>query len=438
MFSAPLFEFVDSLRKGLIDLSSYVEDVCHRVETLDTEIHAFLPEPDRSARLKKEVAALKERFPRPATRPPLYGLLIGVKDIFRVDGFLTRAGSQLPQSLFDGPEATCVSALRSLGALVLGKTATTEFAYREPGPTRNPRKLDHTPGGSSSGSAAAVAAGLCPLALGTQTIGSVIRPAAYCGVVGFVPSRGRISTEGVIPFSKTVDVVGLFAQDVAGTRLVASLLCKNWRSKLSDAQFTKPPVLGIPEGAYLEQASREALDAFERQLEVLGGAGFSLRRVRVLDDVRKITARHEKMIAMEMARTHEVWFRQYKSLYRPQTAAIIRSGQKVKVGELAAARASCKQLRVHLEQLMAEQGLDLWISPAATGPAPEGLDSTGSPGMNLPWTHAGLPAVCFPAGRSSNGLPLGVQLVGRFLRDDYVLTVAERLAEEFKSRHGMD
>lgn len=428
---APLIETVDSLRKGLIDLSSYVEEACDRVDALDSEIRAFLPEPGLRARLTREAAALKERFPEPTTRPPLYGLLVGIKDIFRVDGFPTRAGSQLPASLFDGPEASCVSALRSLGALVLGKTVTTEFAYREPGPTRNPRKLAHTPGGSSSGSAAAVAAGLCPLALGTQTIGSVIRPAAYCGVVGFTPSRGRVSTDGVIPFSKTVDVVGLFTQDVPGMRLVVSLLCRNWRGHLSEKQPGKLPVLGIPEGAYLEQASREALDALERFLKVLEEAGCSLRRVRVLDNIAEIAARHEKMIAMEMAQTHDPWFKEYESLYRTQTAAMVRRGQKVQTDELAEARVSCEQLRAHLQKLMVGQGFDLWVSPAAPGPAPEGLESTGSAAMNLPWTHAGLPAISIPVGRSSNGLPLGVQLVGAFMEDEHLLMAAERLVEGF-------
>lgn len=429
LVSAPLIETVDALRKGLVDLSTYIEEACRRLDTLDSEIRAFLPEPERRDRLIREATVLKERFPVPASRPPLYGLLVGVKDIFRVDGFPTRAGSRLPASLFDGPEAGCVTALRSLGALVLGKTVTTEFAYREPGPTRNPRKLAHTPGGSSSGSAAAVAAGLCPLALGTQTIGSVIRPAAFCGVFGFTPSRGRVSTEGVIPFSKTVDVVGFFTRDVAGMRLVASLLCRDWRPDPSEGQAGKLSVLGVPEGAYLEQASREALDALERFLKTVEEAGYPLRRVSVFDNIAEIAARHEKTIAMEMAGTHDSWFKEYESLYRPQTAAMIRRGQKVQADELVEARASCEQLRAHLRKLMVEQGFNLWVSPAAPGPAPEGLESTGSAAMNLPWTHAGLPVISIPAGQSSNGLPLGVQLVGAFMEDEYLLSAAEKLVE---------
>jgi len=154
---------------------------------------------------------------------------VGIKDIFHVDGFVTRAGTRVPPERFAGPEAASVALLREAGALIAGKTVTTEFAYFEPGPTRNPHNPAHTPGGSSSGSAAAVAAGLCQLALGTQTIGSVIRPAAFCGVVGFKPSFGRIPTSGLVYFSRTIDHVGLFTQDLDGMELAASVLCRDWQ-----------------------------------------------------------------------------------------------------------------------------------------------------------------------------------------------------------------
>src|SRR5690606_3462350 len=153
-----------------------------------------------------------------------------------------------------GSEAESVRLLRAAGALVLGKTVTAEFAYSEPGPTRNPRNLAHTPGGSSSGSAAAVASGFCPLALGTQTIGSVIRPAAYCGIIGFKPGYGRISTSGVLPVSRSLDHVGIFTQDIAGVALAASILCQTWDASPTVSAKTLP-TLGVPTGAYLEQAT---------------------------------------------------------------------------------------------------------------------------------------------------------------------------------------
>src|SRR5688572_1972244 len=247
---APLAE---ALRTGQCDLQDYLNKLEAQFEAENERILAFLPEEGRFQRLQREVQELETRYPDPESRPPLYGVPIGVKDIFHVDGFPTQAGSKLPAELLAGREARSVRQLKGAGALILGKTVTTEFAYFGPGPTRNPCNVEHTPGGSSSGSAAAVASGLCPLALGTQTVGSIIRPAAFCGVIGFKPSRGRISTAGVIPLSPTLDHVGFFTQDVAGAELAASVLCEGWRHiSLSPRRGL---VLGIPRGAYLDRAT---------------------------------------------------------------------------------------------------------------------------------------------------------------------------------------
>src|SRR5215212_3957574 len=218
----------ERLRSENVALADYVEQVERRVRSIDPHIRALLPEPDRLGRLLRDAARLRERYPNPASRPALFGVMAGVKDLIRVDGFPTRAGSALPDSLFAGPEASVVGRLRASGALILGKTAMDEFAYVEPPATRNPHNLAHTPGGSSGGSAAAVAAGLCPLALGTQTSRSVIGPAAFCGIVGFKPTFGRIPTDGVVPLSPSFDTVGLLTQDVAGAILAATVLVPHW------------------------------------------------------------------------------------------------------------------------------------------------------------------------------------------------------------------
>lgn len=428
IFEAPLFRTVAALRSGKLELNQYLDEILDRIDRLENRIHALIPESGRKGRLLREADALRRRFPHPARRPPLYGILVGVKDIFRTDGFPTRAGSKLPAELFVGTEAACVSRLHPLGVLILGKTVTTEFAYREPGPTRNPHDLAHTPGGSSSGSAAAVAAGFCQLALGTQTIGSVIRPASYCGVVGYKPSYGRISTKGIVPFSKSADHVGLFSQDVQGIRYVASMLCPGWKTP-EGRHLGKLPALGVPEGPYLNQASRESLIAFERQVKILADRGYVIKSVRAFDKIEGIAERHHKMIAGEMARAHKKWFCRYESLYRPQTAALIREGEKVGAQEIKMARTAGQKLRVELETIMAKHKLDLWASPAATGPAPKGLSSTGDPSMNLPWTHAGLPAVTVPTFHGAKELPLGLQLVAPFMADERLLLSAEGIAD---------
>lgn len=419
------------LRSGAIDPVAHVEGVCDLIETVDPRILALIPEPDRRARLREEARRLFDAYPDPATRPPLFGALVGVKDIFHVEGLPTRAGSSLPPRLFAGAEAAVVGALRLAGAIVLGKTVTTEFAFFAPGPTRNPHDLTRTPGGSSSGSAAAVAAGFCPVALGTQTIGSVIRPAAYCGVVGFKPSIGRVSTAGVVPFSVSADTVGFFTQDVESMGLLAAPIVPGWRNAPRGA---RSPALGIPVGPYLEQASPEGLQGFWREVDRLRTAGLEVREIPFFGAIAEVNARHRRMVAAEFAEVHREWFSPHRDLYAPVTRDLILEGRRVSMPELESARAGRASLRQEIHDAMDRTGTDLWLSPSAQGEAPEGLGSTGSPVMNLPWTHAGLPSLSLPAGRSRQGLPLGLQLVTRFGADEELLAWARLLEDTLRTR----
>ena len=428
---ARLIETAAALRTGQLDLSTYLNNLCDRIDAYEPHIQALLPEPGRRTRLLADAQELQARYPNPADRPPLYGIPVGIKDMFFVDGFPTRVGSQLPAELFTGEEGDYLKALRRAGTLILGKTVTTEFAYFEPGPTRNPHNLDYSPGGSSSGSAAAVAAGFCPLAIGTQVIGSTVRPAAFCGVVGFKSSYARIPINGWILSSWALEHIGIFTQDVAGATLAASLLCENWqpaRLSASDAL----PVPGVPEGPYLAQASQEALAAFEQQLVLLQKAGYTVRRVQALHDIETVNRRHSRIIFAHMAQVHAPWFERYSSLYRPRTLAAVREGQEVSAQELAQLLPGRLTLRDELEALMTRAGIDLWVCPSTTGPAPEGHASTGSPLMNLPWTHSGMPALSVPAGRAANGLPLGLQCVGRFMDDERLLAWAKLIERVLK------
>lgn len=429
---APLAETAKQLRSGDITPLAHVKRRLQRFGEVEPHVQAFVPEENREARVLAAAEALMAQYPRPEARPPLYGVLLGVKDIFRVDGLPTYAGSQLPPELFAGPESAVVTRFKEAGTVVLGKTVTTEFAYFEPGPTRNPHNLEHTPGGSSSGSAAAVAAGLCELALGTQTIGSVIRPAAFCGIVGYKPTYGRIPTEGLIFFSPSADHVGLFTQDVAGMRLAAAVACDAWDEAKAEEAARRRPVLGVPEGPYLQQAEPEGIAAFESHLRQLEAAGYTVRRVPALEDIETINRWHRRMIAAEFAQVHAEWFARYGDLYRPRTADLIREGQKVSAAEVAESREGQQRYREALQELMDREGIDLWVCPAAPGPAPKGIQSTGNPIMNLPWTYMGLPAVTVPAGKAANGLPLGLQCVARWMADEALLAWAEGIAEVFR------
>ena len=392
-----------------------------RLSADDRQIRAFVPEPDRARRLADEALWISRRWSATAGRPPLYGTAIGVKDVIRVDGLLTAAGSRLPPSVLAGPEAAVVRRLREAGALIAGKTVTAEFAVLAPGATRNPRDLRHTPGGSSSGSAAAVAARLVPLAVGTQTIASVIRPAAYCGVAGFRPTRGRIPTDGVLPFAPSLDTVGCFAPDVAGLTLAAAALCDDWQpGGKAGAGAPQPPVLGIPAGRYLDRASTAARAAFGLQARLLSAAGYQVRTIPVLEDMDEVERQLTVISRHELAGVHATWFSRYGAMYRPETAAAIRQGRGIDGHEYAAALTARTQLTGRLAEASAQAGVDIWISPAATGPAPRGLASTGNPVMSIPWSMAGLPALTLPAGLVA-GLPVGLQCVAAVGADERLL-----------------
>jgi Asp-tRNA(Asn)/Glu-tRNA(Gln) amidotransferase A subunit family amidase len=417
---------VSALRGGEVDLLEHLRSLCDRIEVEDSKIHALVPRTFDRARILNHASKLLEQHPDPKTRPPLFGVPVGVKDIFRVAGFPTRAGSKLPAELFEGEEATCVSRLKGAGVIIMGKTETTEFAWMEPAPTRNPRNLEHTPGGSSSGSAAGVAAGFFLFALGTQTAGSIIRPAAYCGIVGFKPSFGRIPTSGVIPFSPSADHVGFFCEEPSGVGIFASILAEDWQSPL-EKHRERRPALGVPEGPYLTQAAENAREHFERGLTKLIGAGYAIKRIDCLSDIETVNHCHRRMITAEMARVHSARFASYRNLYRKRTVETIEQGLTIADDELERLRSGRLAFREDLEQLMRSERIACWICPSTTDHAPPGLESTGSPTMNIPWTYAGLPTISLPAGLDRAGLPLGIQVVGRHRKDEDLVVAAEEM-----------
>ena len=422
-----LSRLLPRLRSGELPLETYISAALDRLDQIEPAISSLLPENSRRERLLAEAAQLLQLYPDPEGRPPLFGALLGIKDLFAADGFATRAGSRLPPELFAMAEGPVVRRLKAAGALVLGKTVSTEFAYFSPGPTRNPHNPRHTPGGSSSGSAAAVAAGLCPLAIGTQTIGSIGRPAAFCGICGWKPSYDRTSRQGAVAFAASLDHVGLFAAGPADLELAAAIITDRWR-ELPPARPQDPwPVLAIPDGPYLQQAEAEALAVFEQTVGQLEARGCRIVRVSAMADIAKINERHRRIAAAELADTHKDWYPQHKELYSATTAELIEKGQAIAASQLAEDRQGQLKLRAELEQTLTENGAAFWLSPAAPGPAPEGITATGSPIMNLPWTHAGMPTLGLPAGKAANGMPLGLQIAAAFGQDEELLAFGHRL-----------
>lgn len=411
---------IDAWQQESRDLEPALDRLARLVSDQEPRIHALVSEEGRIDRLRQDLAA------NPSG--PLARVPIGIKDIFHVDGLETRAGARLPSGTLAGDEASAVTALKNAGGVILGKTVSTEFAYFAPGPTRNPHNPDHTPGGSSSGSAAAVAAGYCPLALGTQTIGSISRPASFCGVVGFKPTYGRIAATGVIPLSPSLDHIGLFANSAADAAIAVSVLCHDW----APAPLTRRPILGIPRGPYLDRASPRGLDHFQRVCSALQSLDWEIRSIDLFADFAAIAARHQAILAAEVARTHQEWFPRFGDLYHPRTRELIERGQGISATVLAAALKERERFRETLDAQTLDAGVDLWLSPAAPGPAPRGLDSTGDPVMNLPWTQAGVPTLSLPAGVVS-GLPLGLQVAGRESADEELVAWGMELEKALES-----
>ena len=415
---------VEDLRSGQLLLPDFLAQIEARFTQQEPSILAFLPEDDRFTRLQEDAETLILSYPDLIKRPLLFGALAGIKDIFHVEGFTTQAGSRLPSDLLQGEEAKSVTRLKEAGALIFGKTVTTEFAYFSPGSTRNPHNPEHTPGGSSSGSAAAVAAGFCHLALGTQTIGSIIRPASFCGVVGLKPNYDRISREGVIPLSPSLDHVGFFVPDVESAIDGARVLYRDWAELLEPL---KKPRLGIPDGPYLQSVSPEGLAHFEIVCKLLGNAGYEFEHIQVMSDFTEIKARHDVIMSAEAAQVHADWFHEYEDLYSAKFSELIRRGQQINNDQLQEAFSARDNFRSELRRTFLDHNIDLWICPSTVGAAPKGLESTGDPVMNLPWTQAGLPAINLPAGKNQDGLPLGLQVVSNWYKDESLLFWAKDL-----------
>ena len=413
-----VLSYTDLLHNNISAIEKYIALLCRNIDGYDKSIHAFLPEKTREKRLLKEINNLQKKQ---KDKLPLIGLTVGVKDVYFVDDLPTRAGSKLPVKEFEGEQADIVTQLKNAGALILGKTVTTEFAYWEPNGTVNPVNLAYSPGGSSSGSAAAVAAGLCDLGIGTQTVGSTLRPASYCGVVGFKCSYGRINPDGMVNFAPSLDTVGLLTQNVENLICVAKVVLKNWK----DEKVKRKPTLGLPVGNYLAQTNPDVMKFFKKTIELLHKNGYSIKQIPMFENVTQINEDMWMLASYEMAKVHKDWYPKYKKLYRPKTKRLIEKGLLVNKKTYQQMLQKQKKLREIIETTMEKNDIDLWICPGASSYAPKLSDfiNVGNPLMNIPWTFAGLPSISVPI-KDSGKLPLGLQLVAGYERDEMLLNNA--------------
>jgi len=369
---------------------------------------------------------------------PLHGLPVGVKDIFDTRDMPTEDGTVLHRGRTPGADATAVARLREAGAVILGKTVTTELATYHPGPTRNPHNPGHTPGGSSSGSAAAVAAGMCPLALGTQTNGSVIRPAAYCGVYGYKPSFGLISRHRVLQQSRPLDQVGVFARSLADLALLAETLMGHdpldpdtrlqARPRLQALLAEEPPVpprLALVEGSSWEQTDDEVRGGFAELAEQLGER---VERVALPAGFGAVLEAHRTVMEADLALSFEREYQHGREQLSPTLQAMLERGRTVTAVAYHKALLLREEARTALQPLF--QRVDALITPAVAGAAPHGLDATGSPVFCTPWTFIGAPALSLPLLQSESGLPIGVQLVAGSSDDARLLRTARWLVQQ--------
>jgi Asp-tRNA(Asn)/Glu-tRNA(Gln) amidotransferase A subunit family amidase len=403
--------------------AALAEALIERSAALDPRLHAWVGWDALAVRGRARALDLA------AQAGSLHGLPIAVKDNIDTAGLSTAYGSPIYAGHVPAADAACVAVARAQGAWVLGKTMATEFANMVPATTRNPHNRGHTPGGSSSGSAAAVAAGLAPLALGTQTAGSVIRPAAFCGIVGYKPSPRRISRAGVKPNSDTLDEVGVLARSIDDVALLAQVLSGRGDAPLPSTQAFAPRVgatlTSRPQA--LSAAMTAALDASVQRLSAAGAAVRDVVLPNAFDDLfdaQRVVQQFETARAL----APELQYR--RARLSPMLATYLDDGRGLDGAAYAAALACGREVCDAIETLFA--GLDVLLAPAAPGAAPRGFASTGDPLFNRPWQLLGCPCIALPGGLDDAGLPLGLQLIARPNDDDLLFAAAAWIGAELQ------
>lgn len=361
----------------------------------------------------------------------LQGLPVGVKDIIDTASMPTEMGSIIHQGRQPVDDATCVDILQRSGAQVMGKTVTTEFAYFKPGRTCNPADLSRTPGGSSSGSAAAVADHMVPVALGSQTAASVIRPAAFCGAVGYVGTRGEYSLRGVQPLAQSLDSLGMFANYVEDIQLLRSVIIKC--PVPENKSVVKPRIL-LCRGQRVGETSNAMAKALNELTAQMREQGADIIEMDACDLMKRLITLHHTIMAWEASRNLNYEGSHAEQL-SPPLQELMQLGQKMDRSEYLAALDQVSRIGHWLWSNPAHVGVDAILAPAAPGVAPEGHDSTGQPHMSRPWQVLGLPTITVPGITDGGGLPLGLQLIGRSRQDDALLNLGRWMEELIGQRH---
>lgn len=436
-YDLSLSEAAAAIRARRLSPTELIDSVLGRIERVEPRVLAWarlLPDEAR-----REARRLTDLQASGAVLGPLHGIPVGIKDIFYTGGVETACGSRIMAGFVPSYDATAVARLRKAGAIILGKTHTTEFASFDPSPARNPWALDHTPGGSSSGSGAALAARMCHGALGSQTSGSIVRPSAFCGVVGLKPTFGRVSRYGVHPLAWTLDHPGPMARTVRDVAVLLDAIAGP--DPRDPATVSTPPAsrytasledvpeetlhrlrIGIPDRYFTQGLDPEAAQAYRSAVDVLAHLGCRVREITLPATFEAGMDAHEIVHNVEAAAVHVDRYRTRAGEYGHKLRAIIETGLQVPGPTYVRAQQVRTLLVEEMRGVLRE--VDVLATPAAPGPAPRGLQSTGSPVMNRPFSFLGFPSLTVPCGFTSAGLPLGLQLAGRPFDEVTILRVA--------------
>jgi aspartyl-tRNA(Asn)/glutamyl-tRNA(Gln) amidotransferase subunit A len=396
----------DAIRHGRATPMDLVNQCLRQIDQNEERIKAWVfVDPDGA---RDQAERLTAELKAGNYRGPLHGIPVGIKDIVDVYDWPTAAGSKLWSNSIAREDATLVKKLRQAGAVLLGKTVTTQYASFDPPPTRNPWDPRRTPGGSSSGSAAAVACGMCLAAVATQTGGSTTRPAGFCGVASIKPSFGRVSSHGVVPLATSMDHPGAMARSVWDLAVMLQAMAN--RSDIAVPESPLPPRLGRLRGLFHEMAEPAMRSLMDQAAEAFQANGAIVLNTALPAEFNDVLAQHHIVMAVESAGFHGPRLERHPEDYGPCITKLLKTGLTCPAPDYLHAKQLQEQLRADAVYWFANY--DALLMPATRGPAPDKA-TTGDPAFNSPWSFTGLPAVSVPAGRSPEGLPLSIQLVGR-------------------------
>ena len=435
--SATAAEAARSIREGLLTSEELVQSCLERIRQVEPTVQAWQFLDEEHALAQARAADERRRSGEPVGA--LHGIPVGIKDIIDTADMPTENGTVLHKGRMPRADAAVVAALRGAGAVIMGKTVTTECAYFNPGKTRNPHNPEHTPGGSSSGSAAAVAAQMVPLALGSQTAGSVIRPAAFCGDYALKPTHGLIPRTGVLTLSRTLDHIGLFARSLDDLALLGEVLVGYDEGDPDTRPRARPPLRSVlaeeppipPTLAFIKTPhwDRVDSDAKEAYAELIEALGDRVEEVELMPSARDAWDWQRTIMEVEMASNLESLWVAGREKLSERLRALMERGRETRAIDYQRVLRSLPALRDSFDELFMER-YDAILTPPALGTAPKGLGATGDPVFCVLWTLLGMPAVTLPLMRGANGLPLGVQLVGRRNFDARLLRTARWLEKK--------